>query len=348
MSGFGAGNPPDIVFKFPGNVWAMILVVGGAGFIGSHMVKALRAAGKDTLVFDNFERGHEQALLGCPYFRGDLRDKEAVQQVFRDHPIDLVYHFAAYIEVGESVENPAGFYQNNVLGTYNLLETMRQADVSNIVFSSTAAVYGEPESVPIGEDHPKNPTSPYGDTKLAVERMLGAYDRAYGMKSVCLRYFNAAGSDPDCQIGEEHEPETHLVPRLLLSFQGRANFTVFGDDYDTPDGTCVRDYVHVSDLADAHLRAADYLQSGGSSTAFNLGNGNGYSVNEVVRAAQRVTGISMQPEIGPRRAGDPARLVASNQRAKEILGWEPRYPEIETMVAHTWAWQSSHPRGYGD
>lgn len=325
----------------------MILVVGGAGFIGSHMCKALEAAGEPFFVLDNLERGHEAALRGARLVRCDLRDKEAVADVFRQNEVEAVVHFAAYIEVGESVAAPAKFYENNVMGTWNLLEAMRGAGVDKLVFSSTAAVYGEPVEVPIPESHPTRPTNPYGETKLAVERMLSAYGSAYGVRSVALRYFNAAGADPDGEIGEDHRPETHLIPRILLSVLGRAEFKVFGDDYDTPDGTCVRDYVHVCDLASAHLGALSYLRSGGTSTAFNLGNGVGFSVKEVVDAVSEVTGHAVDPDVAPRREGDPARLVASSEAARRVLGWEPRCPGLDQIVAHAWAWYRSRPTGYG-
>lgn len=326
----------------------VILVTGGAGFIGSHMVKRLRLANEDVLVLDNLERGHAAALLGASFVQADLRDPEAVKDVFRDHDIEAVLHFAAYIEVGESVQDPAKFYQNNVLGSWNLLEAVREAGVDKLVFSSTAAVYGEPTEVPIPESHAKNPTNPYGDTKLAVERMLDAYGSAYGLRSVCLRYFNAAGCDPDGELGEAHDPETHLVPRVLLNVLGRATFQVFGDDYATADGTCVRDYVHVNDLADAHLLALGRLRAGASSSAYNLGNGNGFSVKQVVQAVRDVTGSVLEPEIAPRRAGDPAVLVASSERARSELGWRPKFTDLTTMVQHAWEWLRKHPRGYAE
>lgn len=324
----------------------MILVVGGAGFIGSHMAKLLAAEGREFVVFDNLERGHRAALRGAPLHVGDLRNREQVQAVFLQNRIDLVIHFAAYIEVGESVSDPAKFYENNVVGTLNLLRAMREAGVGKIVFSSTAAIYGEPESTPIGEDHPKRPTSPYGDTKWAVERMLQAYDQAYGMRSVALRYFNAAGADPDGEIGEDHRPETHLIPRVLLNALGRAEFKIFGDDYETADGTCVRDYVHVTDLASAHLRAVDYLEAGGQTDAFNLGNGRGFSVREIVDVASRVTDVALDPKIEARRPGDPAVLVASNERARDVLGWRPMYDDTEEIVTHAYRWFRENPEGY--
>jgi len=324
----------------------MILVVGGAGFIGSHMCKALAKTNQAFTVFDNLKRGHRTALRGSPLIVGDLRNIDEIKTVFQENKIEVVIHFAACIEVGESIHDPAKFYENNVIGTWNLLEAMRKTGVDKLVFSSTAAVYGEPESTPIHEDHPKRPTSPYGDTKWAVERMLQAYDQAYGLKAVALRYFNAAGADPEGEIGEDHRPETHLIPRILLNALGKADFRIFGNDYDTPDGTCVRDYVHVSDLAIAHMKAVDYLRSGGKSNAFNLGNGRGFSVKEIVEVASKVTWTALNPQIEPRRPGDPATLVASNQKARETLGWNPQYGDLETIVQHAWNWTRANPDGY--
>lgn len=328
----------------------MILLVGGAGFIGSHMAKLLRRIGEPHLVLDNLERGHETAISSSPWVRADLRDPDSLEAVFTSHPeIDTVMHFAAYIEVGESVADPAKFYENNFVGVFHLAEKMRHHKVRNIIFSSTAAVYGEPKYVPLDEDHPKAPKSPYGDTKLAVERMLAAYDAAYGFRSICLRYFNAAGADPEGELGEDHRPESHLVPIAIQAALGRrAELRVFGDDYDTPDGTCVRDYVHVCDLADAHLLAVRRLREGGASGSFNLGNGLGYSVREVIDSVERVLGREVPRMIAPRREGDPARLVASSELARSVLGWTPSYPELDSMVAHAAAWLEAHPIGYGE
>ncbi|MBS1715991.1 MAG: UDP-glucose 4-epimerase GalE [Armatimonadetes bacterium] len=312
------------------------------------MCKALEAAGEPFFVLDNLERGHEAALRGARLVRCDLRDRDAVAEVFRQNDIEAVIHFAAYIEVGESVSEPARFYENNVVGTWNLLEAMRSTGVGRLVFSSTAAVYGEPDEVPIPESHPKRPTNPYGETKLAVEGMLRWYEAAHGIRSVALRYFNAAGSDPDGEIGEDHRPETHLIPRILLSVLGRADFKVFGDDYDTPDGTCVRDYVHVCDLCAAHLGALRYLGAGGTTAAFNLGNGVGFSVQEVVDVVAEVTGRRLEPEVAPRRSGDPARLVASSGAARTALGWAPEHGRLDEIVGTAWGWFRSRPSGYGD
>lgn len=325
----------------------MILVVGGAGYIGSHVCKLLREVGEPHVVFDNLEKGHHEAIKGSPFVQGDLRSPDDLGRLFDSHQFDLAMHFAAYIEVGESVAKPAEFYENNVVGVLNLVNAMRAAGVERFVFSSTAAVFGEPEYVPIDEAHPRNPTSPYGDTKLAVERLLDAYDAAYGLKSVCLRYFNASGADPDCEIGEDHTPETHLIPRALLAILGKVPpLKLFGTDYPTPDGTCIRDYIHVSDLAQAHLLAAKHLRAGMPSAKFNLGTGTGYSVREVLDAAERVTGRPVPYEEAPRRAGDPARLVASNERAVQDLGWQPRLNDLDTIVRHAWSWFEAHPDGY--
>lgn len=326
----------------------MILVCGGAGYIGSHMAKRLRQEGVDHVIFDNLERGNEGAIGGSQFFRGDLRNRDDVAAVFEQYDIHLVMHFAAYIEVGESVKEPAKFWENNVTAVWNLLEECRARGVEQFVFSSTAAVYGEPSVVPIPEDHPKNPTNPYGDTKLAVERMLAGYGRAYGLRSVCLRYFNACGSDPEGELGEDHRPETHLIPRILLAAAGRApEITVFGTDYDTPDGTCIRDYVHVWDLVDAHLRAVRYLEAGGASDQFNLGSGNGFSVREVLDAVRSVTGVDFPVKYGDRREGDPARLVADSTRARTVLGWSPEFDDVAVCVRHAWDWMVAHPAGYG-
>jgi UDP-glucose 4-epimerase len=326
----------------------VVLVVGGAGFIGSHLLKSLQAAGEPLLVFDNLERGHRAALRGARLVEGDLRRPGSIQEVFRNNEIEAVVHFAAYIEVGESVADPSKFYENNVIGTWHLLEAMREAGVSRLVFSSTAAVYGEPERTPIPEAHATAPTNPYGDSKLAVERMLRAYGDAYGLRSVALRYFNAAGADPEGEIGEDHRPETHLIPRILLSVLGKAEFKIFGDDYDTPDGTCIRDYVHVSDLASAHLAAIQYLRGGGASDVMNLGNGKGFSVREVMQTVRDVTGRKFDPPVVARREGDPARLVALSDKARQTLGWTPQFADLGTIVSHAWNWYQSHPEGYRD
>ncbi len=315
----------------------MVLVVGGAGYVGSHTLLALREAGREAIALDDLSRGHEWALLGAPLVRADVTDLEALRYVFGRHQVSAVLHFAGLIEVGESVKDPAGFYHANVHGTWCLLEAMREAGVRDLVFSSTAAVYGEPEHTPIPEMHPRNPTSPYGDTKLAAERLIQAYEAAYGFRAVRLRYFNAAGADPEGRLGEAHDPETHLIPRALLSVLGRGQFTVFGDDYPTPDGTCVRDYVHVCDLAAAHVAALDALRRG-ESGAFNLGTGRGASVREVVEAVRAVTGADFSPGVAPRRPGDPAVLVADPGLAGSVLGWQPQRSDLLTVVEDAWRW----------
>ncbi len=323
----------------------MILICGGAGYIGSHMAKRFRQEGIAHAIFDNLERGHRAATRGSELIEGDLRNPADIESVLASGRFTSVMHFAAYIEVGESVQDPAKFWQNNVSAVWNLLEGCRSHGIDQFIFSSTAAVYGEPQTVPIPEDHPKNPANPYGETKLAVERMLAAYDRAYGIKSVALRYFNACGADPEGELGEAHEPETHLIPRILLAAAGAADaVTIFGDDYPTPDGTCIRDYVHVCDLADAHLRALRRLESEGKSDQLNLGSGHGFSVREVIDAVRTATGKDFEVRLGPRREGDPARLVADSSRARSELGWQPQYDDVTQCVEHAWAWMSSPNR----
>ncbi len=325
----------------------MILVVGGAGYIGSHMVRLLRERGMPHLVFDDFSSGHREAIADSPYVQGDLRSGRDLSNVLKDHPIDVVMHFAAFISVGESVREPAKYFDNNTTGVVTLLNTMRDHGVDKFVFSSTAAVFGEPNYVPIDEDHPKLPTSPYGESKLMVERILAAYETAYGFRSVCLRYFNAAGADPSAEIGEDHTPEEHLIPLAIQAATGKCpSLKIFGTDYDTPDGTCIRDYVHVCDLASAHLEAVNHLRLGGVSRQFNLGNGHGFSVREVLDTVSRVTGLEVPAVAADRRPGDPARLIAASDRARKELGWTPEYSSLETIIAHAWAWHHSHPNGY--
>ncbi|GBC93838.1 UDP-glucose 4-epimerase [bacterium HR15] len=325
----------------------MILVVGGAGYIGSHMVKLLLQKGEQVVVFDNFSTGHRQAIVGGIVEEGDLRDPDALHRVFRRYPIECVMHFAAFIFAGESMREPARYYENNVLGCFRLLEAMRAHEVQHIIFSSTAAVYGEPERLPISEEHPLRPTNAYGETKRVMEGMLRWYGQAYGIRSVALRYFNAAGADPDGELGEDHRPEEHLIPLVLFTAMGkREAVSVFGKDYDTPDGTCVRDYIHVMDLCEAHYLALRQLRSGASSTVYNLGNGQGYSVLEVIRAAEQVVGKPIRVHYAPRRAGDPARLVASAEKARRELNWQPRYSDLATMIEHAYRWFLKHPEGY--
>jgi UDP-glucose 4-epimerase len=325
----------------------MILVTGGAGYIGSHTVKALLLEGRDVVVFDSLELGHRDAVLGGELVEGNLLDRDAVDAVFNKYPIDAVIHFAAYASVGDSMVSPDKYFTNNIEGGLNLVNAMREHGVGRIIFSSSAATYGEPMGVPIDESHPQNPTNPYGETKLMFEKILKWYDVAYGIKSVSLRYFNAAGADPEGKIGEDHTPEGHLIPIILQTLLGqRENVKVFGCDWDTPDGTCVRDYIHVTDLADAHLRALAALERGAETGAYNLGNGDGQSVKQMIDAAEEVTGKKVPWVAAPRRPGDPAKLVASSKKLKNELGWQPKYPDVRTIIEHAWRWHSTHPQGY--
>ena len=318
-----------------------ILVVGGAGYIGSHMVKTLKKNNLEVVVFDNLEKGHIEAVQNTPFYKGDLRNKDEVAEVFKKHEITAVMHFSAYSLVGESMEKPEIYYENNVYGTLNLLAAMNKAGVTHFIFSSTAATFGEPVKVPIDENHPQKPTNVYGETKLAVEKMLDWFEEIYGIKNVKLRYFNAAGADPSGEIGEYHETETHLIPIILQAALGeRDHITIYGSDYDTKDGTCIRDYIHINDLADAHLLALKYLEAGNSSTAFNLGNGSGYSVKEVIDVAKKVTGKEIKVIEGNRRPGDPAILIAGSQKAKDVLGWKPELYDIGTIVETAWKWHN--------
>ena len=327
----------------------MVLVCGGAGFIGSHMCALLRREGIEHAAFDSLEKGHKEALQSTELIEGDLRDRASIKAALTSGRFSQVMHFAASIEVGESVREPSYFWNNNFIGTWNLLEEMREAGIQQFVFSSTAAVYGEPQQIPIPENHPKAPTSPYGETKLAVERMAASYDSAYGLKSVVLRYFNACGSDSTGILGEDHRPETHLIPCALRAAAGKADaLTLFGTDYDTPDGTCLRDYVHVEDLASAHLLALKHLASGGGSRTYNLGSGSGYSVKEVIDACQAASGREIPVKISGRRAGDPARLIADSSAIRNDWGWQPRWTELVDMASHAWMWMDRNPEGYED
>ncbi len=325
----------------------MILVTGGAGYIGSHTVKLLIEKGYLTVTFDNMELGHPEAVVAGIIVKGDLADKEKLDKTFREFPIDAVMHFAAYASVGDSVANPDKYFRNNIGNGLNLLEAMRKHGVKKFIFSSSASTYGEPLHIPIEEDHPQKPTNPYGESKLMFEKILKWYDIAYGIKSISLRYFNAAGADPDGKIGEDHNPEEHLIPIVLeVALGKREKVWVFGTDWDTPDKTCIRDYIHVTDLADAHILALRALEDGAETTAYNLGNGNGHSVMQVIRTAEEVTGRKITWEPAPRRPGDPARLVASSERIKKELGWKPKYPELSAIIETAWRWHSSHPNGY--
>ncbi|BAQ66808.1 UDP-glucose 4-epimerase GalE [Geminocystis sp. NIES-3709] len=318
-----------------------ILVTGGAGYIGSHTVKLLQSKGYDLLVLDNLVYGHQYIIdrLKVNFVHGDLCDRALLDKIFQEYKIDAVIHFAAYAYVGESMENPAKYYRNNVVSTLNLLETMESAGVRNMVFSSTCATYGIPTEIPITESHSQNPINTYGYTKLVVEKMLADFQRAYGWEYVAFRYFNAAGASVDALIGEDHNPEPHLIPLILYTALGKRDFvSILGNDYPTPDGTCIRDYIHVEDLAQAHLLGLEYLLKGGKSEIFNLGNGNGFSVKEVIEATKKVTQQNFTVKIDDRRPGDPPILVGSSEKARKILRWQPQYPEIETIIRHAWQW----------
>lgn len=326
----------------------MILVVGGAGYIGSHLLLRLRQMGTPHLAFDNFERGHKGAVQSSSFFRGDLRSPNDLAEVFRAHPeIDLVMHFAAYAYVGESVTEPGMYYTNNVTGVINLLDAMKTAGVNKLIFSSTCATFGEPEYLPLDEKHPQHPINPYGETKLVVEHLVDSCDKAYGLKTVCFRYFNAAGADPDGTIGEDHRPEAHLIPNAIFAAMGTGpSLKLFGTDYPTPDGTNIRDYIHVLDLADAHLLGADHLRKDGDSRKYNLANGDGFSNRQVLDVVSQVVGTPVPYEETPRRPGDPARLVGTSEAVRKAWGWQPKYPDLETIVKHAYSWHKSHPRGY--
>ncbi|MEH2194838.1 MAG: UDP-glucose 4-epimerase GalE [Nostoc sp.] len=319
-----------------------ILVTGGAGYIGSHTVLALKQAGYNVVILDNLVYGHRdlvEKVLQVELIVGDTGDRALLDHLFKTRDITAVMHFSAYAYVGESVTDPAKYYRNNVLGTFTLLEAMLTASVKKFVFSSTCATYGVPEFVPIPENHPQNPINPYGATKLMVERILADFDVAYGFQSVRFRYFNAAGANPNGLLGEDHNPETHLIPLVLMAALGkRKSISIFGTDYPTPDGTCIRDYIHVNDLADAHILGLEYLLKGGNSEVFNLGNGSGFSVREVIAAAEQVTGTSIAVEERDRRPGDPPILIGTSEKARTILGWQPQYLSIEDIVAHAWQW----------
>ncbi len=317
-----------------------ILVVGGAGYIGSHMVQMLGQRGCEVTTLDNLSSGHRDAVLWGRFVQGDLADMALLADLMTQGRFDAVMHFASFIQVGESVAQPAKYYRNNVANTLNLLEVMQAFGVKRFIFSSTAATFGEPQYTPIDEAHPQRPINPYGHTKLMVEQMLADMDAAWGLKSVSLRYFNAAGACPHGRLGERHDPETHLIPLVLQAASGRRpHIGVFGRDYDTPDGTCVRDYIHIEDLCQAHWLALQHLRDGGDREAFNLGNGNGFSVQQVIDTARTVTGREIRVVDGPRRAGDPAVLVADSRRARQLLGWKPAYPDLDTIVEHAWAWE---------
>ena len=326
-----------------------ILVTGGAGYIGSHTVLALQDQGYQIIVLDNLVYGHRELIETFPQVKlivGDINDGELLNSIFSTHIIAAVIHFAAYAYVGESISDPRKYYRNNVVGSLTLLETMVEHGVNKIVFSSTCATYGIPDTVPITEDQPQNPINPYGTSKLTVEKILLDFSRAYGLNSVIFRYFNAAGADPEGRLGEDHTPETHLIPLILYTALGkRPQITIYGTDYPTPDGTCIRDYIHVSDLAQAHVLGLKYLLQGGNTNIFNLGNGNGFSVREMIETAKLVTNRPIKVLEGDRRSGDPPMLVGSSEKARQILGWQPQYPQAKDILSHAWHW---HQQRHGN
>ena len=327
-----------------------ILVTGGAGYIGSATAELLRRAGESVVVLDNLCFGHREALdESIPFYEGDIGDSELIGDIAREHGIDACIHFAAFAFVGESVEQPGMYFENNVAQTLALLESLRAVGTKKFIFSSTCATYGEPQYVPIDEAHPQNPVNPYGWSKFMVERMLEAFDTAHDMKFVALRYFNASGASVNGSTprGEDHDPETHLIPLVLQVALGqREKIAIFGEDYPTPDDTAIRDYIHIEDLGQAHQQALEYLRQGGDSQFVNLGNGAGYSVLEVIETARQVTGKEIPVEMQPRRAGDPSRLIAIADKAKNVLGWQPQYPDLKTIIESAWQWHESHPNGY--
>ncbi len=321
----------------------MILIVGGAGYIGSHANKLLNRNGFDTVVFDNLVYGHREFVKWGRWFQGDLGDPEQIRACFRAYPLRAVMHFGAYAYVNESVTDPAKYYANNVANSLHLLTVMKEFGVRQFIFSSSCATYGNPRELPLTEKHPQNPVNPYGRTKRVVEEMLDDFDRAYGMKYISLRYFNAAGADPEGEVGEWHEPETHLIPLVIQTALGqRPSVKIFGTDYPTPDGTCVRDYIHVADLAEAHLRALQYLEERKTSDSFNLGNARGHSVREVIDAVRRKSGRDFRVEEGERREGDPPVLVSDSRKAKDVLGWTPKYNDLETIVETALNWHAQN------
>jgi len=328
-----------------------VLVTGGAGYIGSHAVKALRKAGQRVVIYDNLSAGHREAAYragggAAELVEGDIGDTARVRNTIETHGIDAVMHFAAWLSVPDSVRDPAGYYRNNVLGALSVLDAMIATGTKYFVFSSTCAVFGNAMETPITETHPRRPINAYGESKLAIEYALPHYERAYGLTSIALRYFNAAGADPDGELGEHHTPEIHVIPRAIDAAYGRATFQVFGEDYDTPDGTCLRDYIHVNDLASAHLLALDALKTGAASTAYNLGNGRPTSVRDILNSVERVTGRGVPYTAGPRRDGDPPTLYSGSLRARAELGWVPQFEDVDTIVETAWKWRDRHPQGY--
>jgi UDP-glucose-4-epimerase GalE len=323
-----------------------VLVTGGAGYIGSHAAKALRRAGFRVVLYDNLSAGHREAALGAPLIEGDVRDVETVRRALRESRASAVMHFAAWLIVADSVRDPIGYYRNNVEGAMTTLEAMAAEQCRSFIFSSTCAVYGEAAETPIRETSAKAPINAYGQTKLAVEQALPHVERAYGIRSICLRYFNAAGADPDGELGEDHAPEIHVIPRAFEAAAGGAPFEIFGEDYPTPDGTCLRDYIHVADLADAHVRALRRLEGGAASTVYNVGTERPSSVREVLASVERVTGRTVVRRSAPRRTGDPAVLFASAERIRSELGWSARRPALDVIVEDAWRWHSTHPHGF--
>lgn len=324
-----------------------ILVTGGAGYIGSFTAYALKEKGYEVVIFDNLSRGHKKGIEGLRLVEGDLvTDRKLLENLFRKEKFEAILHFAALIEVGESVEKPALYFRNNVIGSLNLFEAAIKNGIDKLVFSSSAAVYGEPNKVPIKEEDSKSPTNPYGETKLMVERILHWFDKTYGLRSISIRYFNAAGAALDGSLGEHHEKETHLIPLAIKSALTKKEFAINGDDYPTPDGTCIRDYIHVLDLVEAHILVLEALDKGAHTTCYNAGIGKGYSVKEVVEMVKKVSGVNFPVKIGPRRPGDPARLVASPEKIKKELGFKPKYSDLKTIVETAWKWHKSHPKGY--
>jgi UDP-glucose 4-epimerase len=323
-----------------------ILVTGGAGYIGSVAVADLRTKGEDVVVVDNLAYGHRQAVdASVHFYEGNIGDKSLIKKILSQHNIEACMHFSAFAYVGESVEKPSIYFENNVEQTLKLLDVLIENNVKKFVFSSTCATFGEPDYIPIDENHPQKPTNPYGWTKFMVERILETYDTAYGLKFVALRYFNACGATEN--LGEHHSPETHLIPLVLFAAQGKIpHVSIFGDDYATPDGTAVRDYIHISDLSAAHLLALEHLRNDKQSEFINLGNGQGFSVREIIETARRITGKNIEAKIAPRRAGDPSKLVADAKKAREILGWNPQFPDIESIIESAWKWREKYPNGY--
>jgi UDP-glucose 4-epimerase len=323
-----------------------ILLTGGAGYIGSHMAKMLVQSGYEVIIFDNLSTGFRDAARYGRLIEGDLADRTLLEQIFTENQVVAVMHFAALSQVGESMREPALYYRNNFSNAQNILDAMLKHGALCFIFSSTAAIFGEPQYTPIDEEHLQRPINPYGRSKRMVEEMLGDYDKAYGLRSVCLRYFNAAGADPECELGERHDPESHLIPLVLQAASGRrrAHIAIYGDDYPTPDGTCIRDYIHVWDLCSAHLRALEYLLADGESNIFNLGNGKGFSVQEVINTARHITGQDIPSQKWDRRDGDPAILVADSKRVRLELGWYPLYPDLRTIIEHAWQWEQKNKK----